>query len=82
MGFAWKCISPYFNSREFPWANSEISHRLHTQVMEAESSVRAEWAKLSQNRPGVNLSNMMEIVAHRHAICLLASEFTKPKVKG
>ena len=66
----------------FPRANSKISHRMHAQVMDAESAVRTEWTKLAQNRPELNLSNIIEIVAQRHAIWPLASEFTKSTPSG
>ena len=63
-------------------ANSKVSHRMHTQIVDSEAAVRTEWAKLGQNRPELNLTNIIEIVAQRHAIWPLASEFTKVSVKG
>ena len=57
-------------------SNSKISHRTQAQVMEAEAAVRTEWTKLAQNIPELNLSNIIEIVAHRRAIWPLSSEFT------
>ena len=65
-----------------PRANSKISHRMPEQVMEAGAAVRTEWATLAQNRPELNLSTIIENVAHRHAIWPLSSEFTKVAVKG
>ena len=62
--------------------NSKLSHRMRAQIMEAESSVRTEWTKLSQNRPDLNLTTIIEIVSQRHAIWPLTSEFTKLTVKG
>ena len=62
-------------------ANSKIFHRMQSQIMEADAAVRTEWAKLSQNRTELHLTNIIGIVAHRHAIWPLASEFTKASVK-
>ena len=52
-------------------------------IMEAESSVRSEWAKLRQSDPGVSLSSIIDIVAQRHAIWPLIGDFTSAyQVKG
>ena len=56
-------------------ANSEVAHRMRSQVMEAEAAARAALAKLSQNRPELNLSEIIEISARRRDIWPLASEF-------
>ena len=65
-----------------PRANSKIPHRMHAQVMDAEAAVCIALAKLSQNRPGLNLSDIIEIVAHRHSTGPLASAFAKLTSKG
>ena len=61
----------------FSRANSRVSHRLHSQLVEAETPVRTEWAKLTQTRTDLKLANVTEIVAHRHAIRQLPSAFTR-----
>ena len=58
-------------------ANSRVSHRMHTQIMEAEMATRLEWAKLDQTNPGVSLTAIIDTVAQRHAIWPLNSEITR-----
>ena len=64
-------------------ANAKAGSSMLPRIMEAESSVRSEWTKLGQSDPGVSLSAIIDIVAQRHAIWPLISEFTSHnKVKG
>jgi len=63
-------------------SNSEISGRWRARVTDCDAAVCAEWAKLSKNRPGLNLPAIIGIASHRHAIWPLGSEFTKFAVKG
>ena len=58
-------------------ANSRVSHRMHTQIMEAEMATRLEWTKLGQTNPGVSLTAIIDTVAQRHAIWPLNSEITR-----
>ena len=85
-GNEWASYEASISSISVVWnvfrPNSEISHRTHAQVMEADAAVRTEWAKLSQNRPELNLTAIIEIVARRHSIFPLPCEFTKFSVKG
>ena len=66
-------------------ANSRVSHRMHTQIMEAEMATRLEWTKLGQTNPGVSSTAIIDTLAQRHAIWPLNSEITRvstPSVKG
>ena len=58
-------------------ANSRVSHRMHTQIMEAEMATRLEWAKLGRTNPGVSLTAIIDTVAQRHAIRPLNSEIAR-----
>ena len=68
--------------QNFPWAKSGIPHRAHSHVMDSDAEVLEERAELSQNRPDLNVSNIMEIVARRHVIWPLAGEAAKSTVNG
>ena len=61
----------------YPRANSRVSHRMRTQIMEAEMATRLEWTKLGQTNPGVSLTAIIDTVAQRRAIWPLNSEITR-----
>ena len=61
----------------FPRANSKSAGSLHYRIMEAEAAVRSERAKLGQAQPGISLTAIIDVVAQRHAIWPLLSEFAK-----
>lgn len=59
-------------------ANSKSPGDLHGRIMEAEYSVRTEWAELGQLQPGVSLGAIIDVVPQRRSIWPLVSEFTRP----
>ena len=61
----------------FSRANSKSAGSLHYRIMEAEAAVRSEWTKLGQTQQGISLTAIIDVVAQRHAIWPLLSEFTK-----
>ena len=65
-------------------SNSKSAGNTNGRIMEVESAVRMEWAKLGQVQPGVSLGVIIDVVSQRHSIWPLVSEFTRntPTRKG
>ena len=49
-------------------ASSKSQHTAHNKILDTEMQVRCEWARISQSDTRYSLSDVIEIVAHRHSI--------------
>ena len=56
-------------------ANSKSALATHGRIMEADDAVLMECAKIGQAQPGASLVAIIDVVAQRHPIWSLMSEF-------
>ena len=63
-------------------ANSKSTAMMRGRIMEADAAVRMEWVKLGQLQPDISLSAIIDVVAQRHSIWPLMSEFARPTFTG
>ena len=54
---------------------SRPNHALHARILESEISIRMEWVKMRQTQPDLSLGDIITLVAQRHAVWPLQSEF-------
>ena len=55
--------------------NTRDNLLLHRKTLDAELSIRTEWARVQQKEPGFNLSTIIDVVSKRHTIWPVTGDF-------
>ena len=63
-------------------ASAKSNHANHHKILDAEMTVRAEWTRIAQREPTLDLSDIVEIVSHRHTNWPIVTELRNPSAKG